>query len=176
MMYSSEELLSCAQAYCKQHGLHLLKSLGHGMQGIVYSASRTKEIHESAIKVHAQKSAYLRERDVYHRLSEHDVTRIRGLAIPRLLGIDDELFIIEMALVHPPFVVDFGGAYLDEPPTHALDPAIRKSWIEEKQEQFGQNWRKTQAILAELEKKYGIYVVDVNPGNIQFKHLSSEEG
>jgi len=175
-MYSSKELLARAQAYCNQHGLHLLKSLGHGMQGIVYSASRTKEVHESAIKVHSQKAAYLRERDVYLRLSENNATRIRGLAIPRLLGTDDNLLIIEMALVHPPFIVDFGGAYLDEPPAHSVDPLTKQNWIEEKREQFGENWEKAQAILIDLEEKYDIYVVDVNPGNIQFKHPSTRKG
>lgn len=144
------------------------------MQGIVYSANRTEEIHESALKVHAEKTAYLRERDAYLRLHKHDVNRVQGLAVPRLLGMDDELFIIEMALVHPPFMLDFGGAYLDNPANHMSDPNIRANWIEEKQEQFGENWQKVIEILAEMEERYAIYIADVNPGNIQFRHRPTE--
>ena len=139
------------------------------MQGVVYSANRLEDIHESAIKVHAQRDAYLRERDCYHRLTDREVIRIQGLAVPRLLGTDDELLAIEMALVHPPFVLDFGGAYLDQPPSHMLDPEIRSNWLAEKQEQFAENWSKVESILDELQRRYEIFVADVNPGNIQFK-------
>ena len=38
----------------------------------------------------------------------------------------------------------------------------------EKQEQFGANWAKAQAILRFLQR-YGISMEDVNPGNIGFE-------
>ena len=45
-----------------------------------------------------------------------------------------------MSLVSPPFIVDFGGAYLDKPPEHAIDGQIRKDWFIQKEEQFGVRW------------------------------------
>jgi hypothetical protein len=44
---------------------------------------------------------------------------------------------------------------------------VLADWETEKKEQFGSRWPDVQAILGELEQ-YGIYVADVNPGNISF--------
>jgi len=47
---------------------------------------------------------------------------------------------------------------------------IIKVWtftFSEKEEQFEDNWPRAVSILAEL-RRYGIYVADVNPGNIAF--------
>ncbi len=64
-----------------------------------------------------------------------------------------------------PFLLDFGGAYLDHAPDD--DEKILGQWQREKEEQFEANWPKAVSILAEL-RRYGIYVADVNPGNIGF--------
>jgi len=40
-------------------------------------------------------------------------------------------------------------------------------WLIEKEEQFGPRWKDASAILRGLEH-YGIYMADVNPGNISF--------
>ena len=81
---------------------------------------------------------------------------------------DDRLLIIEMTRVSPPFLLDFGGAYLDDPPEFLPDELARQQWDTEKREQFESNWPKVQAILRELESRYGIQLADVNPGNIRF--------
>ena len=170
MFYSPEDLLQLAQKYCYQHRLKLVTNLGHGLQGKVFATNR-----ESAIKVHAERAAYLRERDVYQRLTQYQVRQVRGLIVPSLLGFDDTLLIVEMSLVSPPFIVDFGGAYLDAPASHATDPQLRKDWIEQKQEQFGEDWPRVTAILADLEQ-FKIFVADVHPGNIRFDKRDSDEG
>jgi len=38
----------------------------------------------------------------------------------------------------------------------------------EKSEAFEENWPKVESILAELQS-FGIYIADVNPGNIRFE-------
>lgn len=133
------------------------------MQGIVFSTNR-----ESAVKVHAQEIAYKRERNVYLRLQEHKVNELHGLIIPNLLDYDDQRKIIEMTVVSPPFIVDFGGAYLDNYPEHASSKDARMIWESEKQEQFGSRWKAVKTILNDFDKLYGVCIVDVNPGNIQF--------
>jgi len=97
------------QQYCKLHEIEIVATLGYGLQGIVYKTSR-----RSAAKVHLHKAGYLRERDAYLRLADHNVHNVRGFSVPLLRGYDDQRLIIEMTLVSPPFIVDFGGAYLDE--------------------------------------------------------------
>lgn len=75
-----------------------------------------------------------------------------------------------MSVVVRPFLLDFGGAYLDQPPDY--DDDILDQWELDKQEQFEENWPKASRILSRL-RSYGIYVADVNPGNIGFKHDGS---
>ena len=81
---------------------------------------------------------------------------------------DDRLLIIEMTRVSPPFLRDAGRAYLDDPPEFLPDELARQQWDTEKREQFESNWPKVQAILRELESRYGVHIADVNPGNIRF--------
>jgi hypothetical protein len=70
-----------------------------------------------------------------------------------------------MTMVQQPFVLDFAGAYLDQAPTFSDE--VMADWRAEKQDQFGARWRDVQGILAVLEG-YGIYMIDVNLGNISF--------
>ena len=74
MLYSREKLTKQAESYCSTHSLALETILGFGLQGMVFATDR-----QSAIKVHAQESAYCRERDAYLRLTEYDVEELRAL-------------------------------------------------------------------------------------------------
>jgi hypothetical protein len=163
MLYSRDELLQRAEEFCRMHGITLGPQLGAGAQGVVFSTDR-----ESAIKVHAAQAAYFRERDAYLRLAEFAVDQIHGLIVPRMRHSDDRLLIIEMTRVSPPFLLDFGGAFLDHPPDFLPDELARQEWEAEKREQFEGNWPELQVILRELELRYGIHLADVNPGNIRF--------
>src|SRR5262245_3676785 len=105
-----DEPLRRAQAYANRNGLTLGKELGVG--GVVF----VTEEHiagrnmgkRSAVKAHQRETEYLRERDVYMRLLECDIAKIRGFDVPQLLAYDDELWVIEMTVVSRPFVLDFG--------------------------------------------------------------------
>ena len=164
MFYSRENLKEVGLLYCSLHGIQLSKTLGFGLQGVVYATTR-----RSAVKIHCRKEAYVRERNVYLRLTEEKVQNVKGLIVPQLLQYDDDKLIIEMELVSPPFIVDFGGAYLDVLPAHATGTMTLSQWDIDKREQFGENWLKAQAIIAEFAGMYSIHIVDVNPGNIRFK-------
>jgi hypothetical protein len=98
-------------------------------------------------------------------LKKLGVTTIRGCRVPQMLGYDDNLWVLEITIVTRPFVLDFGGAYLDRPPDFSDD--VWADWHAEKQEQFGTRWAEVQAILRFLEG-YGVFMEDVNPGNISF--------
>lgn len=162
---SRAELVRRVEAYAKRQALTLGPPLGFGVHGSVFSAARQPESGESAIKVHERGPDYIRERDVYLRLKNLGITRIHGCKLPELIAYDDELLVIEMTVVARPFILDFGGAFLDQPP--GFSEEILADWQAEKQEQFGRRWPEVQTILGILEG-YGIFVVDVNPNNISW--------
>jgi hypothetical protein len=142
--------------------LILGKQLGFGVHGIVFAAGKQPE-GRSAVKVNEREVDFRRERDVYLRLKELGVEKIRDCAVPGLIAYDDELLIIEMSVVTTPYVLDFAGAYLDWKPDFSEE--VMADWQADKQEQFGKRWPEVLAILASLES-YGIYMEDVSPSNI----------
>jgi hypothetical protein len=160
-----DDLFRRIQQYADRKGLALRESLGAGIHGNVLAAEYQTQGGRSAIKGHGRPEAYRRERDVYLRLREHDLTAIRGCHVPALIDYDDDLWCIEMTVVSRPFVLDFAGAWLDEPPDFSDE--VLADWRAEKQDQFGPRWPEVQAILGALEA-YGIFMLDVNPGNVSF--------
>jgi hypothetical protein len=164
-LMSRADLVRRVQEYADRKGLLVGRELGFGVHGIVFSAERQTEGGPCALKVHERAAAYAQERDVYLRLQEHDVTLLRGCNVPELLTFDDELWVIEMTVVTRPFVLDFAGASLDQPP--GFSEEVLADWQREKQEQFGPHWAEVQAILRALEG-YGVFMLDVNPGNVAF--------
>jgi hypothetical protein len=164
-MSVDEELLRRATAFALGQGLVLGAELGAGVHGIVFATENQPERGRSALKIHRHEPDYARERDVYLRLQEHGVTVLRGCRVPQLLRCDDRLLVIEMTVVSRPFVLDFAGAFLDRAPDFPEE--VLADWRADKQEQFEHRWPEVQAILRELER-YGIFMIDVNPGNISF--------
>ncbi len=126
------------EAYRQRFDAELLDSLGTGTQGTVFTALRPCYRFVFAVKFHLRKVAYDREVGVYLRLQDLDVSEVCGHRVPQLLAYDDELLVIEMSTVKPPFCLDFGGAYLDRPPDDT--PEVWRDWREEKSENFEDNW------------------------------------
>lgn len=164
-MPTKEELIRRADLYALKHGLLLGEQLGFGVHGIVFVVASKTKPGRAAIKVHRREDSYCRERDVYLRLRDHGVNQVRGFHVPQLLGYDNELWVIDMEIVTRPFVLDFADAYLDEPPDYPAE--VLAEWRIEKREQFGDRWPEVELILLSLER-YGVYLVDVSPGNIAF--------
>lgn len=114
-MNGRSELLRRAKKYDLERNMNLGDSLGSGVHGSVFAAQDQTEAIHSAIKVHLNEAAYLRERNAYLRLHEKGVVDILGCAVPRLLRYDDDLWVIQLTIVSRPFVLDFGDASLDQP-------------------------------------------------------------
>lgn len=161
-----EETIAKAQAYVDRHQLRLAERPGDGIHGIVYVIESKVEPGKAALKVHYSKEPYLRERDIYIMLKTAGIIDILGFHVPQLLDFDDELMALKMTIVTPPFVLDFAGAYLHQPPEFSDE--VWEQWINEKQEQFGARWAKVQTILSEL-KSLGIHMLDPSPANIRFQ-------
>jgi hypothetical protein len=160
--------------FLRQYEATVIHSLGFGVHGSVFVVERQRgsATIRSAVKFHRYWEPYCRERDAYLRLLDREIRNICGHAVPVLLSHDDGLWALEMTVVDRPFVLDFGGAYLDRPPDYGTEAL--QEWRIQKEEQFEKNWPKAAAILAEL-RRYGIFVSDVNPGNIGFLETDEPE-
>ncbi len=167
MSWTYSRLQRLAEEYCRRNDSKLEpdRTLGSGVHGSVFVFLRANASIKNALKIHERPTPYFRERDVYYRLQDLGIDEIEGHNVPQLIGYDDHLLAIEMSIVVRPFVLDFGGAYLDQPPDYGDE--ILEQWEADKQDQFEGNWPKATIILETL-RGFGIYVADVNPGNIGF--------
>lgn len=95
----------------QQREVRFDRRLGFGNDGSVWETDQ-----RTAVKAFERESNYIRERDCYQRLRHLGVEEVGDFEIPRLIGFDDDLWVIEMGIVFPPFLLDFGKAYLDRPP------------------------------------------------------------
>lgn len=154
------------EAYAGRRKIVWAEQLGVGLQGVVRVAEDNGIFGRFAVKLHRAAGAYARELACYRRLAEHGVVRLRGFNVPQLLGWDDTCVAIEMTIVARPFVLDFGGAWLDVEPEFSAEQW--SYWEEEKLEQFGPvRWQEVLAVLA-LLRAHGIFMHDVTPTNIAF--------
>lgn len=89
----------------------IVELLGSGEDGSVWRTSVN-----TAVKVFYRRKNYETELACYIRLSRwNDVTELSGFSVPTLVADNDELMLIEMGIVTPPWVLDFGKAYIDRP-------------------------------------------------------------
>ena len=133
---------------------------------MVFEVKSNTQYNVAAVKVHYSPEPYTRERDIYQRLRDCEVTDLRGFEVPMLLHFDDELLALQMTIVTAPFVLDFAGAYLDFPPSFSND--VWEQWTMRSVEQFGPDWALAQIILADL-RDLGIHMHDPTPSNIRFR-------
>ena len=128
------DLIRRLEEYARHRQLRLLEPLGSGVHGIVFAAESQLQFSVSALKAHESLSGYTRERDAYLHLQRFEVESILGCNLPALLDFNDELQIIEITIVKRPFVLDFGGAYLFQPPDFPEE--VMAEWRAEKREQL----------------------------------------
>jgi hypothetical protein len=158
-------LLRRLEEFADRHGLVIGEQLGYGVHGTVVTDRNQLHFGLSALKAFEREEDFIRERDVYLRLTNFGIVEIRGCNVPRLRSFDNKLWVLEMGVVNRPFVLDFAGAQLDRPLDFSEE--VMADWYENKREQFGSRWPEVLAILGVLEV-HGIYLEDVNPGNISF--------
>lgn len=91
--------------------------------------------------------------------------KIREFNVPELIHYNDALLVIEMSTVFPPYLLDFGKAYLSDPefPEHVLE-----EWHERLQFWWGDRVGEVRTLLAAL-RRFGIWYFDAKPGNVMLK-------
>ncbi|WP_442483940.1 hypothetical protein [Aeoliella sp. SH292] len=160
-MRSDSELFERVQQYARARNRIVVEQqkLGYGSDGTIWRTS------DSAIKALHRRSNFDVELGSYQRLAAAGVDAIDGFAVPRLIDFDEDLMVIEMEIVQPPYVLDFGKVYLDQPPAYWNDPQIRNNAYAEWRERFDEHWEKVAGVMFSLER-FGIYYVDPRPSNI----------
>ena len=164
-----EDLVNLAQQYTVKRNFKLGEPLGSGVHGNVFKAADNAKPLFLAVKFHHGQQPFELECLVYERLLDHQITRILGFNVPRLLHFDDEFLAIEMTIVDSPYLLDFADARLDQAPSFSED--VIGQWEEERSEMFGKKWPEVKSVLTELEL-LGIYLRDINPGNISFAEVA----
>jgi hypothetical protein len=150
---------SRAVTYAKFKGLAIENTLGSGQDGVVFSTNR-----RTAIKSFLFFELYRRERDVYLRFKEKGFVKANEFHVPRLIESHDDLWIVEMSIVSPPFIVDFAGARLDAP--LRFEPEIMAEWLQDKKEEFESDWPAVKRAMWAFES-IGVYLTDVAPRNVR---------
>jgi hypothetical protein len=161
MTPDDEKLLGRLHEYAKRGRLKIHEHIGGGIQGIVCSTTLP-----SAIKAFKAEEHYWREVNVYRRIKERNITKVCGFSVPKPIAHHDELLVIHMEIVRPPFVVDFASAGLDGP-LFDYTPEVMEEYEAQRKEMFEDRWPQVKRIIAEF-KSHGIYLSDVKPGNIMF--------
>jgi hypothetical protein len=151
--------------YAERNQLKIEDRLGFGIHGSVFQALSKSGV-DVAIKHHTDVDPFLRELDAFYRLDEYHINEVCGFAVPQLLNVDEELRILEMTIVTRPFILDFGGAYLDVKP--AFTAEIWEEWEAKRREEYGERWPIVRRILDAFEDM-DIYIIDVHPSNIAFR-------
>ncbi len=144
--------------YVQSRGCAIVNQLGGGYDGAVYGTDRG-----TAVKSLIHPILYRHERDVYLHLREQGITNVKGFQVPSLIDYDEELLVVEMTIVMPPYVLDFAGARLQR--RHRYSEEDLAEWKRDKQEQFEADWPLVQTMIWAFES-LGVYLNDVHPGNV----------
>lgn len=152
-----------ARQYCAlRYGEPLFdKELGHGQEGFVWEST-----NGSALKVFRPEGHlnFNREHKAYQILRDNGVSNAKGFEIPQLVDADQRLLVIEMTIVEPPYILDFGKVYF-EGRLPDFSEEVMADYDEEREDWFEGDWEIVQAALWSLER-FGIFYSDARPGNI----------
>jgi hypothetical protein len=161
MVHPKLDLPTRKALYAQSTNNTLENRLGYGFDGEVWQTSQG-----FAVKFFDRYPGYCMERDVYERLTEHSVSKIAGHTVPQFIGFNNDLWLVEMSIVKPPFLLDFAKCTIDFEPD--FSPEVMEEAREKWREIFGPRWPDVQNMMNILEHKYGIYMLDPNPRNIMF--------
>lgn len=148
-----------AELYAARRNLTIEKSLGFGNDGSVFATS-----DRTAIKCLKYQSLFENELAIYQHLTHLGLVNVNEFEIPALVNFCEELLVIEMTIVTPPYVLDFASARLKGFETR-YDEEQMAEWKLEKAEQFEDDWPQVQRMVWTFER-HGIVLADVHPRNV----------
>lgn len=149
-----------ASEYAAKSGGNLRETIGEGQDGKVWVSRKG-----TAIKAFERERNYITELECYQRLKKNSITKLHGFSIPGLIGYSNDLLVIEMDLVVPPYLLDFGKVHLDNPPDFSAE--VWRDWQVQREALFEKHWPEVRKLISAL-KRYGMHYLDAKPGNILF--------
>jgi hypothetical protein len=158
------------KSYAKANQLkfNLKGKVGFGNDGDVWATSRS-----TVIKVFYRGESYSREKACFLRLRDRGIKELDGLSVPQLVQYDDSLLIVEMTFVNPPYILDFGKAYLDGQSPY--DAAQLDEWRLRLRNSFRtDDLPRVHKILRTLNG-LGIGYYDARPWNIRLRNDEQEK-
>ncbi|MBL8827833.1 MAG: hypothetical protein JNM18_12720 [Planctomycetaceae bacterium] len=164
-----ESLLANVKQYCQARAMAWQESsvLGWGQDGTVWQTPVP-----TAVKAFYRQSNYDVEKSCYQRLAEKGLRTLDGLYLAQLIDFDDELLVIELSIVSPPYLLDFGKAYLDCRAPY--DEVQRTEYHDMIRDLFGDDYARVLRITRMLWHLCQIDYVDAKPANICLRKPESE--
>jgi hypothetical protein len=136
---------------------------GPGQDGFVMRSDRP-----TAVKFFDRYDRFCRELEVYQILDAKGIRWIAGHNVPRLVGADESLRVIEMSIVDRPFVLDFAGAKAPEEIPDFEEHVIEEH-LAHMRELFGDRWADALHVAEMFRQATGFTLLDIHPGNIAFE-------
>ena len=157
-----DQLLARAKLYAEARGIEIKAlALGFGDDGTVWETSS-----HTVLKAFARSKNYSHELECYRRLADAGIRKIREFDVPVLQDADEELWIIQMGFVNPPYILDFGKAYLFDP---KWDAVRLEAWNHQMDFWWGDEVKRVRLALFAL-RKFGIWYYDAKPGNVMLEN------
>jgi len=150
-----------AQAYLSNRDAEIVARCGYGKEGVVFKSSRA-----TAVKVHSSFITFQNEYLAYSRLAEARTETILGFRVPRPINANADYKIIEMGIVEPPYLLDFGTSATDHKPD--FSPEVWEEWWERVQESFEDRFPVAEAVFHHLKSNLNIWHLDLRPSNLRF--------
>ena len=128
---------------------------------VVFKSSRG-----TAVKVHSSLITFTNEFQAYRRLAETNTQSVRGFRVPKPINANIDLQVIEMGIVQPPYLLDFGTSSTDMKPD--FTPEVWEEWWARVEEQFENRFPEAEAVFYHLKRKLNIWHLDLRPSNLCF--------
>lgn len=155
-------------AEANQLRFNLKEKVGYGNDGEVWATNRS-----TVIKAFYREESYYREKSCFLRLQDQHVKDLDGLSVPQLIQFDDNLLIVEMTFVNPPFLLDFGKAYLDSSPPY--DEEQLAEWRARLKQSFRKEDLPRVHRILNMLRSHGIEYLDARPWNIRLRTEAQEK-
>lgn len=135
-----------------------------GQDGSVWHTDR-----HSVVKSFERYDNFAHELECYRRMQDAGLgKKILDFNVPELVNFGEKELVIEMGIVFPPYILDFGKAYLSDP---KWEPHIIEEWNERMINWWGADVKRVRLALFAL-RKYGIWYYDAKPGNVMLENWS----
>jgi len=155
--------------YAKLKDIRIIfdEKVGYGNDGDIWATSSA-----TVLKVFHRRDNYLREVSCFQRLKELGIKEIDGLSVPQMVDHHDGLLIVEMTFVNPPYLLEFGKAYLDCASPYT--PEQLDEWRSRLRQSFRKDDLPRVMRILSILRGFGIDYLDARPWNIRLRTEAEE--